>query len=145
MLRNRANRIFLPNHYYGNSPDSNWSLTSGSIPWTGSLDTYSGATGGGGFHYYGGTSFFLLYSNSTSSISQGQTMTWNASATFLGNYSSFGLTPGSGTFTFGNGTESVSVNWSASSIPEPSTYAAIVGVGGLAFALWRRRSVRANT
>lgn len=142
--------ISSKDRYYGANSAYDWRFTSGAVPWTGpsSITTYNGAVGGGGFilQFIGSSELFYLYSNSTEPIAKGATMTWDGYATMTGDLSSFGLTPGSGAFTIGNGTDSVTINWTAgaTAVPEPSTYAAILGLGGLAFALWRRRQTRAS-
>ncbi|MDO8540710.1 MAG: PEP-CTERM sorting domain-containing protein [Opitutaceae bacterium] len=63
---------------------------------------------------------------------------------FTLNTDSFSNALHGGTWSLAAAGNDLNLNFTASAIPEPSTYAAIAGVAALALAAWRRRRIRAN-
>lgn len=119
--------------YYGSSNTGLWSL-SGSIPWSAVAFVSGPDSGGGGFYYEGSEGNFGLFSANTSTVNVNDTLTWNSAIYADSSLADIGIPVDSGSFAFTNGTDTVTINWTASafsSVPEPSTYAAILGAVAL--------------
>lgn len=149
---------------YNNGANVNWELSANTITQgAGTLGdpyTFDQIVVTGTLDFAGATSLNLAFNGAGSTVNWTDPF-WAANRTWLvydstttNNYSSLTLSALNWTDGFGNqfntalagasfGLSAVGsdvyLNYSAAAIPEPSTYAALAGLGALGLALWRRR------
>lgn len=128
----------IENPIYTSSVES-WSYSE-QLPLTHSYNNLIFAAGIGGF-YATNNSFQLA---STTSAPTGGQITWDAILTYVGDLAGIGLELGDfGTLIFTKGADTMVINWdTATVVPEPSTYALVLGAGVAGIALLRRRASR---
>lgn len=118
---------------------SGWDLQ-GYRPWTGELRDPVSIRGTGGFLYSIDSSYLQIWST-TNTPNQ---IVWDGEMAFEADLVDIGLSDGqSGTFAIVKGGDTITINWDAiviPAVPEPATYALILGAGIAGVALLRRRS-----
>ncbi len=82
--------------------------------------------------------YYTLALLNTTSVDSGGLAGWSIGSGAWLNVPNFGVSP-TEQWTFFSGTPLISVQATASAIPEPSTYAAIAGAAMLGLAVWQRR------
>lgn len=124
--------VLNPTGYQAEMP--NW-IRDGELPWTSDLRTAISYSGTGGIF---STTSHTIYSTDGSG-----NIVWDGTAAYNTNLAAIGLSDGaSGSFSLTNGIDTITVDWSAVIIPvpEPATYAAVLGLGVAGIALLRRRT-----
>lgn len=110
------------------------------LPVVGNFGPSLSNIGNGGFYYSGGV--FILVS--ATSASAGESIEWDGISTYEGSLADIDLEEGDfGTlvFTYGEGS-TFTIDWKVAAVPEPSTYALVLGLGVAGVALLRRRASR---
>lgn len=117
---------------------SNWTR-SDPYPWANGLNPVVSFSGTGGINSASPTWHEIF-----SSTDQTDKVTWNGISTYVGTLESIGLADRtSGVISFVNDADSFSIEWNAiviPAVPEPATYALVLGLGVAGVALLRRRT-----
>lgn len=124
--------------YFGNS--GGWALDT-ALPWTNGYSPVVAANGVGGL-YYGSNGLLQLYS--TAYAIPNEILAWDGIVSYNGTLAGIGLTAGtSGTLIFTKaGEDPLYIDWVATAVPEPTTYALLVSTAICGVAFVRRRRSR---
>lgn len=130
--------VFAPGIIHDSGRAQDYTL-SGDYPLSGATNFYAtSVSGAGGFKYWKAGGLFEIYS--TADHGSG-VLQWSGSATYTESFASMGISEGVGSFTFTNpALDNVVVNWTASAVPEPSAYSALLGIFTLVFVGLSRRT-----
>lgn len=158
-------QTFGGNLTYNENATVNWELSSNTITQgTGTLGdpyTFDQIVVGGTLNFAGATTLNLAFNGSGSTVDWTDDTFWGSNRTWLvydsnttSNYASLTLSAMNWVDGFGNefNTEragssfslslvgqDIFLNYTAAAIPEPSTYAALAGLGALGLVMWKRR------